>query len=257
MRIVGNISVIISFKIIVQLYLGNSIIYTLDELESFINQMQGVGQDELLTCCRDGRLVEWLLEGDEELQKIGITLKEFLTLRHEDNEILEKVMELFKSGINGQCHQFEDFVEYLGCRVATIGYRYKGQAVQEQNDNSALWHELGIPFHHQQPSMRFLIGDGNYMKSRVAMVDTSVETIEVELGFKILKPVNDKLIIRCDLISEGIKSTYFLNLSLDQKKDECRELFISFDPLEFGYHDVQVDVFHGCRKLDMIQLVIK
>ena len=205
----------------VQLYLGDDYIYTLDDLRKFIKTMNEDGQDELLAYFRDGYLVEWLLEGNEESQKIGKDLKEFSNTTHGNKDILNYIGGLFHAPIKPVSYKLSDYVEYVGCKVNQTN-KY---SIDIKNSGS------------------------------VSILPNTKE-INCVMTFKILKPENDILTFGCS-VSPDVETGFFptkIDLKIDGHKNELRDVVFTINVSQLKQEGCHFYVKYGTDNILFINI---
>ena len=134
----------------VQLYLGDSFIYTLDELRSFVKGMNNYESDELLAYYRDGYLIEWLLEGDDESNELGHILEEFSNSFDEHVEYIGSyVSRVFNDNSNHEHQTIKDDEGYIKSRAVydssltdNISFHLKFKILKPENDIISLEYSI-------------------------------------------------------------------------------------------------------------------
>lgn len=218
----------------VQLYLGDSFIYTLDELRSFVKGMNNYESDELLAYYRDGYLIEWLLEGDDESNELGHILEEFSKSEHGNNEVLEKIGEVFEADMSVHAYSFDEHVEYIGSYVSRVF-----------NDNS----------NHEHQTIK---DDEGYIKSRAVYDSSLTDNISFHLKFKILKPENDIISLEYSIktiAGDIIVKESSIELGLHERKNENVDLEFNLETSILNRQDSVLIISYGNSKIDTIRLL--
>lgn len=207
------------------LYLDNRYFYSVSELKSYVSSnLNDKQKEELIAAFRDNVLSEWLLEGDEESQRLGEHLKHFDETRHGNIEILD---ELEKNLISSQkkraTYRFSEHAEFVGCRH-----------MQTDEDFSE----------EQTVSVNGLINVKNTVN------------LKLIFRFKLLKPVYDFLTLSYLLKKDNGGHIFVGNntLWLDGVKNNIKEIELNIETENVIDEDCELQINYGSEYIGGIYL---